>query len=275
MNRTWKAGDVVEIRWEMPVHRVEAHPQVEADRGRVALMRGPLLYCLEGVDNPDGIDSLVVPKKASFTTSYRKELLGGVTIVQGKGLTCVTKGGKQQTEPGTFTAIPFYASANRAPGALRVWLPATIDKAVPTTLATRSKASASHCWHLDAVGAINDGVAPLRSDDTSKPRLSWWDHQGTDEWAELRFPEPTTVSRARVFWFADRAANGGCDLPQSWHLVYQDGDIWKPVEGASPYGLAPDQFNEVAFVAVRTTALRIELRLQPGWSAGIYDWEIE
>lgn len=275
LNRTWKAGDVVELRMEMPVRQVKAHPLVEADRGLVALMRGPILYCLEGVDNPDGIGHLVVPEEASFTTAFQKDLLDGVTVVKGKGLAIVTKGGKRQTKPATFTAIPFYASANRAAGALRVWLPATEDKAVPSTLATRSKASASHCWHLDSVAAINDGVVPQRSDDTSKSRLSWWDHKGTSEWAELVFPEPTKVSKVRVFWFADRPANGGCALPQSWRLVCKDGDTWKPVEGASAYGLAPDKFNEVTFTPVQTTALRIELQLQPGWSAGIFEWEVE
>ena len=60
LHRQWKSGDVVELAMDMPVRRVKAHPKVEADVGRMALMRGPLVYCLEGVDNPEGVRNLVV-----------------------------------------------------------------------------------------------------------------------------------------------------------------------------------------------------------------------
>lgn len=275
LRRTWKAGDAVELRLEMPVRQVRANPAVEADRGLVALMRGPVLYCLEAADNPEGVRHLVIPPDAAFSTTFKPELLGGVTVVRGTALACTMKDGKLHTDKTQFTAVPFYASANREAGAMRVWLPASPDRAVPATLATRSKASASHCWHLDSVAAINNGVVPERSNDTSKPRLSWWDHKGTTEWAELSFPEPTEISRARVFWFADRSVNGGCDLPKSWRLLYKDGDNWKPVAAQGTYGLALDRFNEVQFTKVKTTALRVEVQLQPDWSAGICEWEVE
>jgi hypothetical protein len=64
-------------------------------------------------------------------------------------------------------------------------------------------------------------------------------------------------------------------VPQSWRLLYQSGDAWKPVTGASNYGVEMDRFNRVAFDPVETKALRIEVQLQSGWSGGILEWRVE
>jgi uncharacterized protein len=184
-------------------------------------------------------------------------------------------GGQARARPVELTAVPFFASANREPGSMRVWLPAQAELAAPATLATQSRASASHCFRLDSTSAINDGSAPEKSSDSSRPRLSFWNHKGTKEWAQLDFPRPAEVSTARVFWFADRPARGGCDLPRSWRILYREGNDWKPVDRPGNYGLDPDRFNEVKFSPVRTAALRMEVELQPGWSAGISEWQVE
>jgi DUF1680 family protein len=281
LHRRWQAGDVVELSLDMPVRQVRANPQIEADSGLVTLMHGPIVYCVESVDNPEGIRQLVVPPEATFTTEFKPDLLGGVTVVRGQVRACDFEGGKRSLKPAELLAVPYYANANRAPSSMRVWLPANPDKAMP---APRNHASASHCWHLDLVDAINDGIVPAKSSDASQPRLSWWDHRGTTEWAELDFPEATKVGKARVFWFADKPVNGGCDVPEKWSLLYKDGDPWnpvkagdgwKPVEHPSNYGNAPDHFNDVAFTPVKTTALRIQVQLKPGWSGGIFEWEAE
>ena len=273
--RQWNGGDVVELSLAMPVRQVQANPQVEADRGLVALMRGPMVYCAESVDNPDSLRQLVVPAEATFMAEFKSKLLGGVTVIRGQVRACVTEGGERSLRPAKLMAVPYYASANRAPSAMRVWLPARADKAVPATLAILSRASASRCWHLDSVEAINDGIVPAKSSDISRPRLSWWDHKGTTEWAELDFPHATEVSKVRVFWFADRPLKGGCDVPQKWLLLYRDGDDWKPVDRSSGYGVMPDRFNDVTFTRMKTTALRIQVQLQPDWSGGVCEWEVE
>jgi hypothetical protein len=143
------------------------------------------------------------------------------------------------------------------------------------TLATRSAASASHCWRLDSVEAMNDGVVPMKSSDNTIGRLSWWDHKGTKEWAQFDFPRETEVSRVSVFWFADRPVRGGCDLPDSWRLLSKQGSDWLPVENLTDYGVAADQFNDVSFKPVKTSALRMEVQLQEGWSGGIHEWKVE
>ena len=110
LNRTWKSGDLIELELPMPVRRIEAHPQVKADNGRVAIQRGPIVYGLEALDNPAGIDiSLAVDP--DFVAEYRPNFLHGTTIVKGKS-----------SEEKPFTAIPFYALANREKSSQLVWL---------------------------------------------------------------------------------------------------------------------------------------------------------
>lgn len=121
IERHWKAGDVVELDLPMEVRRVYAHENVEANRGKVALMRGPIVYCLEAVDHPDtDLFHLSLPRKAKLRAEYRPDLLGGVTILQG---TALANGDR----PVTLTAIPYYAWANRERGAMTVWIDEDTD----------------------------------------------------------------------------------------------------------------------------------------------------
>ncbi|MFO8014608.1 MAG: glycoside hydrolase family 127 protein [Phycisphaerae bacterium] len=131
----------------------------------------------------------------------------------------------------------------------------------------------SHCWGGDRPGAIADGLEPKHSDDHSIPRHTFWDHKGTEEWVEARFKEPRTVRTSEVYWFDD-TGRGQCRVPESWRLLYRDGDAWKPVRltGGSTFGTAKDRWNKVTFEPVETQAMRLEVRLQDGVSGGILEW---
>jgi DUF1680 family protein len=136
IRRDWSAGDVIALSLLMPVRRIENHPYVSENTGKIALMRGPLLYCVEQADNP-GIElrDLAVPENTRFSNEYRSELLGGVVALTARSVT--TAPGSSWTgqlyrnagsaETGSLsdvsiTAIPYYAWANREPGRMRVWL---------------------------------------------------------------------------------------------------------------------------------------------------------
>ena len=96
--------------------RVTANPNVKDDVGKVALARGPVVYCIEGVDFPDAdIFKIKLPAGADLDYSYEKKLLGGVGVLHGEAVCGFDKCG--------FKAVPYYSWANRAPGAMRVWLP--------------------------------------------------------------------------------------------------------------------------------------------------------
>jgi DUF1680 family protein len=121
LQRRWKSGDTVELTMDMPVRLVRANPKVEADRGRVALMRGPIVYCAEGIDN-GGTVSLMLPPQAKFTTEYREGLLGGVVVIRGPAVADHrAKGRDERLEEVELVAVPYYANCNRGPSEMQVW----------------------------------------------------------------------------------------------------------------------------------------------------------
>lgn len=106
----------VELDMPMPIRRIYAHEKVLADQGKVSLMRGPITYCIEAVDNPKiDVFSVTLPREAELRAEHRDRLLGGVTVLQGKGL-------DNRQYPVTLTAVPYYSWANRERGAMTVWI---------------------------------------------------------------------------------------------------------------------------------------------------------
>ena len=134
ITRAWSAGDTVELNLAMPVQSVWAHPAVRQMQGRLALQRGPIVYCMEGVDNGEiGLDRIALEpdKVAQFTAGYRPELLGGVTVLRGVGTviddedwsseTLYRRNQPSATTSVAVTAIPYCTWDNRTPGEMRVW----------------------------------------------------------------------------------------------------------------------------------------------------------
>jgi hypothetical protein len=116
LKRSWKVAEVMELNMPMPIRRVYAHEKIKADCGKVSLMRGPITYCIEAVDNPNvDVLSVTLPREAELRAEHRDRLLGGVTVLRGKGL-------DDQRRPVTLTAVPYYSWANREKGAMTVWI---------------------------------------------------------------------------------------------------------------------------------------------------------
>lgn len=135
--------------------------------------------------------------------------------------------------------------------------------------------SASHCFESDTTDALWDGVLPKSSSDHSLPRFTWWPQRGSTEWVQAVFEKPRKVSAVSVYWFDDEPGHGQCRVPQSWRLLYKQGDTWTPVAGAATYPTDKDRLHRVTFDAVETTALRIEAVLRPTFSGGLLEWRIE
>ena len=115
LDRRWRPGDVVELNLPMPVRRVLANAKVKADVGRVALQRGPVVFCAEAPDNPGGkVLGLVLPDNQPLAAKFEPALLNGVEVINGRALDA------DRTEQ-DFTAIPYYAWANRGKGEMAVW----------------------------------------------------------------------------------------------------------------------------------------------------------
>lgn len=133
VRRRWEPGDSIELVMEMPVERVKAHPRVQSDAGRIALTRGPIVYCIESVDNADPVEALALPPQAPLTAEFRADMLDGVVILQGTAQSVsdaqwgdvLYRPVEQCPEPlhSLLVAIPYYARANRGPAAMRAWIP--------------------------------------------------------------------------------------------------------------------------------------------------------
>ncbi len=109
--RKWKDGDTVSLDFEMPVHLVDAGPMVKEDLGKRAVQRGPIVYCIEEVDNAEGFDSLMLTEEAQFETAFEPELLRGVVSIS------------TENSSGKLKFIPYYAWDNRNAGKMKVWVP--------------------------------------------------------------------------------------------------------------------------------------------------------
>jgi DUF1680 family protein len=281
INRRWSTGDTIDLNLPMPVRRVVSHDQVIADRDRVALQRGPIVFAAEWPDNPNGrVRNIVLPDGQALLAEFRPNLLGGVEIIRGRavGLTLDANGAVQRADQ-PFIAIPYSTWANRGRGQMAVWLARVDSAARPTpypTIATRSRMTASPVpnGRSKNAGNINDGESPANSADPAA-YFDWWPVQGSqNEWVEMTFAAASTVSQAEVYWFDD-TGRGGIRVPASWRLLYKAGDRWLPVESPSSFGTARDGWNTVTFAPVKTTALRIELAMQPNFSAGLQEWKVK
>ena len=128
VDREWRKGDQLELTLPMDVKRIVARTELKQDVDRVALQRGPLVYCVEGADNNGKAWDLILPDNATFKTSFQKNLLEGVVTIQFQAPTIqVGKDGLSvNTEVKTITAIPYYAWCNRGQNPMQVWLPKKI-----------------------------------------------------------------------------------------------------------------------------------------------------
>lgn len=277
LNRRWKKGDKVEVSFEMEARTVRAHAKVEADRGRVAVERGPLVYCAEWPDNSFDVLSVFMNRAPKFEVVERPELLNGITQLKTDAqILGYDEKGRLTTTDVNLTLIPYYAWAHRGSGSMAVWLPQDLSASRPTmaaTIASESKIDASH--NVRSISAINDGLVPKDETDRSMPYYHWWPKQGTTEWITYTFEKEQTVQSATVYWFDD-APWGGCRTPQSWKVYYQDAaGNWQPVQNADKYGTAKGNPNTVQFDAVKTKAMKLEIVQPEKHSAGLFEWEVK
>ena len=129
IEREWRSGDVLELRLPMPPRRIRANPLVREDAGKVALMRGPVVYCLEEIDNGSLLSDLRLPRDARFEAAFEPELLGGVVTLSGEALRSEGDWGEdlyRDYEPNArkvrIKAVPYYSWDNRGENEMIVWI---------------------------------------------------------------------------------------------------------------------------------------------------------
>lgn len=277
IDRKWKKGDKVDIHFDMEPRTVQANPKVEADRGRIAIERGPLVYCAEWPDNEFDIFSVLLPRHPEFTVVETPNLLYGINQLKTDAqILKYNEEGYLNVERTRLTLIPYYAWAHRGPGSMAVWLPQELNAtrpSQPATLASKSKVDAS--YKSSALSSIHDRLVPKDEFDRSIPYYHWWPKQASTEWITYEFPEKAEIKTSTVYWFDDEPW-GGCRTPKSWKLYYRnDQGEWESVKGVSRYGTDKGVGNKIMFDPVETTAVKLEIVLPDKYSAGIFEWEVE
>jgi hypothetical protein len=98
--------------------------------------------------------------------------------------------------------------------------------------------------------------------------------KGSTEWVEYAFEKPGAVSQREVYWFDD-TGRGEVRIPPYWRVLHKHDDEWKPVVNSCLYGVEKPRYNKVSFKLVTTTGLRLEILMQPNWSAGFQEWKVK
>ena len=277
IKRSWEAGDVIVLSLPMPIRRVLAHDSLEADLGKVALQRGPIVYCAEWPDNEEGhVRNLLLPGDAPLQTEFRKEMLNGIQIIRGRAMG-YKYGDDEKSLKRTeqdFLAIPYYAWAHRGKGEMAVWLAreeGAVNPLAGPSIASASRVTVSYGKNPQS---MNDQLEPNSPIDHSVPYFHWWPHKSSKEWVQYDFENPREVSTVEVYWFDD-TGRGECRLPESWKILYKRGNEWKQVYTEYTYGVEKDQYNKVVFETVKTTALRLEIQSRPDFAGGIHEWRVK
>ncbi len=288
--RDWKAGDKISLELPMDVRQIKANENAEDDLGKLAIQRGPIVYCLEGVDQKDSIVfNKVIPQGTPFTTTFEKDLLGGVMTLEAKA--------KEIQKDSTLTdvdvkLIPYSTWDNRGANQMEVWVAAQKEAARITpepTIASRAhslifrapiqKDAPISASEEEWAWGVNDQWEPKRSSDTSKPYHYWWLQYGKPVTISYQFDRPETISSTSVYWLDFDHYDGNFRVPESWKLYYKNArDRWEEVRLASDkesYGVEKDKYNTVHFKPITTTAIQISAQLQKGESGGVIEWKVE
>jgi DUF1680 family protein len=261
IQRTWKEGDKVELSLPMTPHRVRANEKIPFLKNQVAFERGPIVFAFEGLDQP--ADSAwrkwTATEKAVIKAVYQPELLTGVMTLE------ITEGSQK------MRGIPYAYWANRTMTPMRVWLSdgTKVETAYPNNVATEAKVSVSFTRGMSP-DVINDEVFPQNPTDAGFANFDFWPHNGTAEWVQYSFEKPVTVSKAKIIWFDDSTRGGGCRVPESWKLFYQNATgEWTSVSTVNKTD------STIDFTKVTTKALKLNLKLKANVSGGLYEWILE
>lgn len=284
IDRKWKKGDVVRVHFDMEPRTVRANSNVEADRGFVAIERGPIVYCAEWPDNDfdimgalinqnpkmEVVDATLNAKDAKVASYPIKQIITDAQLLS------FDTSGRLTTKDVRMTLIPYYAWCHRGSGKMRVWLAQDLSASQPSkpaTLASLSKITSS--VKTPALTSVNDRLVPRNGDDRSVPYTHWWPKTNSTEWIAYEFPEASTVQSCTVYWFDD-GPWGGCRVPKAWKIYYMD-DLgnWQPVTGADKYATEKGSPNIVNFDPVKTKSLKLEVQQPEENSAGVFEWSVE
>jgi hypothetical protein len=280
VDRTWQAGDEVELVLPMKVRFNEANENIEADIGRVAVTCGPLVYCSEGVDNIEPVQRLLLnklPEQDEVKISTVPDgLLKNVKMIDFPIEKVDLVNNKSETVDARL--IPYYAWNNRGNSSMIVWLPTKEEQIIylDNNVARGGKfktVKASYTGPRGSLAGITDPAVPQSSHDpTIEP---WLSHpkRGESQWVEIELAKKL-VKGVGIYWYDD---NRQINVPESWSLEYKQNGIWKPftLSDGEAYGTEKDTYNTISPESqLSCDALRIKMKPQQEKALGILDVKV-
>jgi DUF1680 family protein len=273
---TVPASELIEIQFPMDVRTMQSHPLVEANRGRAAFSRGPLVYCFEQQDQLEDIERIFIPSETRF--AIEKQVSLDVVTLVADGYAIVRNrwpGGLYASvaEPKKIKvqAIPYAFWDNRNPGKMAVWMPTSAPPTRDTGPEADARVSVSFESEIAKIAGVNDGEEPQSSGDQPGKLCHFWPHKGGTEWIQYTFDEPIRISGMSVYFFDD-TGRGECRVPAKWHAEAWAEEKWRRID--ANYGAELDKWNSVSFEPIRSTAFRLVLQMADGWSAGVHEWKL-
>ena len=276
LSRKWKKGDKVEVILPMDVKRNIANEKVEADKNKVSLERGPIVYCLEWVDNQDNVLNSVLEDNVEIRTKPEPDNFNGIIALEMNAKSAYRNtDNKVVIADKTLKAIPYYAWAHRGAGEMAVWIPRNENSTrplPPATISTKAKVSASS--RSRSLNSVNDGHWPQHSNDRDVPFYSLWPKNNSTEWVEYELEKAEKISTASVYWYDDKPW-GGCRIPELWTVEYKNtAGEWVEVKPQSIATPKKDEINTINFEPVTTRNVRLLFRMPEKDSSAIYEFEI-
>lgn len=286
IDRVWKQGDKIEIRFPLVPRWAKADDKVKSCRNRAALTRGPVVYTFESCDNASFVfDAFVKPTEEVTVRPYDKDFLGGVVAlgVTGYYPELTLPNASARNKPVLLTAIPYCVWDNRGNSQMQVWMadcPKATSRPVAPSIANQSKISVSYCSGENGtrvINSLNDGLYPgdEREEDTYL-NYDFWPHNNTLEWVQYDFAQTEQISKIGICWFDDAKRGAGCSTPKSWKiLVQKESGEWVEPTNVSGYPIESEIMTYTTFDSIRAKAIRIELQLKENSSAGLYELSVE
>ncbi|OFY40735.1 MAG: six-hairpin glycosidase [Bacteroidetes bacterium GWF2_40_14] len=276
--RKWSKGDCINLLYPMEIRRIIANDAVEADRGKVSISRGPLVYCLEWPDNEGEVLNTVLDDSIHLSLGNSNTELGSVITIKANASSAYrTEDGKVVLHAKNITAIPYYSWANRGSGEMIVWIPRNQNTTRPLSPKTIcSEATVTASTPNRSLITVNDGFWPSNSNDREVPFYSLWPKTNNEEWIEYRFRENHQISQALVYWFDD-GPWGGCRIPLIWKVLYESKNgNWQEVSYTDELPVSKkNEINKVKFNPVNTSAVRLLFKMPEKESSAIYEFEVK
>lgn len=279
--RQWRVGDAVQLTMPMPLRTLVADPRAQALRGRVAFARGPVVYCLEQVDQTVPVAEILAAPGTTLQPQVRPDLLGGVTVLTGTMQHVVAADWTEDslyrpappTTPVAVLLVPYAVWDNRAAGPMAVWLPQAAAPGRVLGLERTATITVSFAANGSDATSLRDGDEPTRSAEATPRAMHFRGHAGGGEWVQYEWPTPQRIGSSEVFWREDPSR--GLTLPTAARLCWLDGDRWVPVTtGDQPLAVARDRWCRLDFTPVATTALRLEIDQPAGAATALHRWRV-